>query len=301
MKLVDSPCALLLSLCCACTSAADPEPPGRRSGLAIDPDAGSQRIVAAVDAPAVPQAPGDVDALTCQFFWRASTAEGFTPRNQTAVRLAAPGDERRVELGDVTVRASLDDSTSGGARLLLAFDLGAMTIDDVYDFGDQRFPANLPAGGHGFTGLHYLAHPGSNSELQYHCSAGETAGPPAAAPGVIRCEWITESLEASNGFLAVDPSKASGMQPVSEAVRLPPFRVGVAYTRGEFESGGVTIDLGAGKRGGVHVLYQLHGSDVPANLFVADGGFTGTTTIRPRKGGESLSHRCWVEAPAAAG
>lgn len=299
MKPIVARCVLSSSLCCACTSAADPESEGRRRGLAIDPDAGVQRVVAAPVAAEQAQPAGDVDAITCQFFWRPSVSEGFAPRDQLAVRLAAPGDERTFERGDFRVRVGLDDSAAGGGRLVLAFDAGAMSVDDVYDFGAQPFPANLPAGGHGFTGLHYLEHPRSGSELQYSCGAGETAGPPAATPAVIRCEWIAEALEGSNGFFSLDPRKAHGTKPVSDGAELTPYRVGASYLPGGMESGGVTVDLAAGKRGGVHVLYQLHGSDVPANLFAEQGGFTGTTTVRLDKVDTRVSHRCAVEAPAA--
>lgn len=283
-------CSLLLLG--ACTSTVDPDITPRRA-TPIDPDASAVRIDEAPVSEA-PTAAADVDAMVCSFFWRASVSDGFEPRNQTTVKLAVPGDGRSFELGDARVRVALDDSPDGGARLLLAFDLDKLLIDDVYDFGAASFPANLPGSGHGFTGLHYLAHPESNSELQYTCTAGDAAGPVVTSPSAIQCEWIIAELEASNGVLTLDPGKAHDMRGVGARERVDGFELDAGYMPGGYDSGGVSVDVTAPGGGGVHVLYQLAGSDLPANLFGGAGGFTGTSTMRKRSGGPRFSHHCWT-------
>jgi len=65
-----------------------------------------------------------------------------------------------------------DDQFEGRALSIAVTNLetGAEISRQLYQFDPQNPPENQFIGGHGFTGLHYVYHPGSEAEMQYFCS-----------------------------------------------------------------------------------------------------------------------------------
>ena len=248
----------------ASTSPSDPSPP-----------------VAAAPAPAAPTA--KTEPLSCSFHWRKSDAHSFRKGDEKALKLTASGDAHTVELGDVQIAVGLDDNGAGGRQVSVAIDLDAMQIDDAYDFGTAASPANLPPGGHGFTGLHYVKHPGSGSELQYWCEAGDPPEPGtvSASRTPITCETIAGSKRDTHRL--TDSTLATSAGGTHLAVRHLP---------GEHDAGGVIVDFVAKSGGGVHVLYQLLGDELPVNLFANNAGFTGRTTITDPATGDAVAYSC---------
>lgn len=249
-------------------------------------------------APAV-SGSSDAAEITCSFHWRRSVSHDFRPRDEKLVRMAEAGEARALELGDTRIGVALEESAGGGRRLVVGIDLGTTEIDDDFDFGAALHPASLPPGGHGFTGLHYVTHPSSGSELQYWCDSSEppTAGPASPADTAIMCEAVVvEGGEASNAFHALEVSAATPLQGSSLEAGLGARRLGVTYLPGSFESGGVMLGVGPARGDGslVHVLYQLHGEDLPANLFTGTFGFTGRTTVRDARSGDHVEYGCWA-------
>ncbi len=177
---------------------------------------------------------------------------------------------------------------------------GSGTISERYDFGTAIAAAHLPSGGHGFTGLRYLTHPTSGSELQYFCGGYDastdfsdeafsqsTPGPAAPASSTISCALtLTDATGAvlSNEVLVVDsatPRSASVGEFSFEARRVA----------GEYDSGGIMIDASMpGVPRLLHSLYQTHGGDVPMNL-VQGPSFTGERTLT-EPGGSTLTYAC---------
>jgi hypothetical protein len=250
--------------------------------------------------PASPVAgsPGATDIM-CSFHWRKSASHDFRPRDEKVLRVHKAGDGRTLELGDARIGVQLEDNAAGGKRLVVGLDLGTTEIDEEFDFGAAQHPANLPPGGHGFTGLHYMTHPSSKSELQYWCesSTPAKAGPASPAGTALMCEtMMAEGGEGSNAFHALETAGAVGFPGPSLAAELGELQLGVRYMPGGHDSGGVILDVGptAGEGALVHVLYQLHGDDLPANLLPGTAGFTGRTTIRNGEGGDSVEYGCWA-------
>ena len=68
-----------------------------------------------------------------------------------------------------------DDEFEGRALSIVVVDLetGQEILRQLYQFDPQNPVENMFIGGHGFTGLNYVFHPGSNAEMQYFCSVSE--------------------------------------------------------------------------------------------------------------------------------
>lgn len=269
---------------------------GCRGAPVVSPVAARAAPIVSHRPPLAAAAGGAATDLTCSFHWRRGVDADFDRRDQAVVRMRAPGDGRAVTLGDMSVRVALDDSVAGGARLLVALDAGTLRIDDDYDFGAAAFPANA---GHGFTGLHYVSHPSSGSELQYTCSSGAAeAHAVAAVGGVMQCEAVFADVEGTNELLELDPRGADPFRGTRASTTVGGFDVGIAYQPGTaYDSGSVSLSLGDG-RGGVHVAHPLVPATLPQNLFHGSHGFTGRTTLRHVGAGPELTYGCWTAARA---
>jgi hypothetical protein len=248
-------------------------------------------------APAVVGSPGAAE-ITCSFHWRKGVSHDFRPRDEKQVRVRTAGDGGALELGDARIGVALEANAAGGRNLVVGIDVGSTRIDEGFDFGKAQLPANLPPGGHGFTGLHYVTHPSSGSELQYWCESGApaTAGPASPAGTTLMCETIvTKGGQSSSAVHSLDPSGATGLPGPSFAAELGELQLGVTYMPGRHDSGGVLLDVGAAGGEGplVHVLYQLHGEELPSNLFAGTAGFTGRTIVRDASG-DQAEYGCWA-------
>ena len=251
-----------------------------------DPDADASAF-----PDALPQAPGrtDADRIACSFHWRRSNAHDFRPRDEATVLLRKPGDGRELSLGDTKVRVTLGDSSGGGHRLLIAVDAGTTRIDDDYDFGASTFPVNHPPGGLGFTGLTYVTHPKSGSELQYLCESGAEAtyGPAAPSNATVSCEAEHIDLDGEQLFFDIDPRGTAAFDAKRGAMEIH-----AGYSPGQYDASAFVVDAGPGAN--VRSFVQGH-NNLPVNAFVGAQGFTGTRTIEHTVTGETLAYSCWVQ------
>ncbi len=113
----------------------------------------------------------DFPIVTCSMHYRVSLSAGFERNEDIELR---PDDERTVAFSDVEFAMKYLFSVSEGATFLI--DAKAPGGSDFFARGLYQFTEKLPtgslfAGGHGFTGLHYVHPPGSSSEAQYFCRA----------------------------------------------------------------------------------------------------------------------------------
>jgi hypothetical protein len=118
--------------------------------------------------------PGDEQniEIVCHFFYRSSTR---TPKGETRqFTINVPfvdGDVPEIAL-DISKEVAFKDlacvASAHYNSLSVRFQ-GADTRKTItsllYQFGDK--PDNRFAGGHGFTGLHYIYHPETEAELQF--------------------------------------------------------------------------------------------------------------------------------------
>jgi hypothetical protein len=113
---------------------------------------------------------GDI-AIECQVFYRPSPGESF----QEAAISLGPENATRSEVFDGMVfTGSFFEGPGEGPSLSLAIS-DPVTEDEMarqlYQIDQSKGLTNQFIGGHGFTGLVYIFHPGSPAELQYFCSA----------------------------------------------------------------------------------------------------------------------------------
>lgn len=249
----------------------------------VEPD-----IASATDSPA----PAG-ERLACSFFWRESNAH---PHSVTE-HLEPGATATVVSVGDFEVTLAASANDTGGRALDLRVGSGEGAAASRYDFGAHRAAAHLPASGHGFTGLRYVSHPQSGSELQYFCgaypagvdvtddSASQQHPGPSVPKGRVSCE--VELLEEGTS------TEARTVGPGLDAPeRVGPFSFGVQYLEPEYDAGGVMVDVSADGAPHLHVLYQLSGPGLPANT-LPDPSFTGVQTVEG-PGAASLRWRCAV-------
>lgn len=269
------------------TSAADPTEPADGTADPVAPTV------------SVPQAPPGTDRIACFFFWRRSDAHSFRAADKHQTVLQNIGDTDAFAIGDFRFDVRYGASSDGGAKLDLSTRAGGATIGSSYDFGTATVPAHLPASGHGFTGLRYMNHPGSGSEIQYFCGAFNAAadltddaasqsspGPGAPAGSTVKC-----TITASDGTNTERRELVVSTDSMRE--NIAGFSFSAGYTPGSYDSGGVVI--GAGPTADpdlVHTLYALNGTEMPNDL-MPTGGFTGVRTIE--NGSATLSYRCRTE------
>jgi len=108
--------------------------------------------------------------IECHFFYRAST-QTATGENKV-VSITVPfleGDVPEIAL-DISEKAEFEDLSCGLSASYNALSVtfsaaGRTTSSMLFQFAEV--PENGMAGGHGFSGLHYVYHPESEAELQF--------------------------------------------------------------------------------------------------------------------------------------
>ena len=108
--------------------------------------------------------------VLCEVFYRPGTGQPLA----AAIPITLEGNERKGEtFAAMAFEAnSQDDEFEGRALSIVVADLetGREISRQLYQFDPQNPVENQFIGGHGFTGLIYVFHPGSAAEMQYFCS-----------------------------------------------------------------------------------------------------------------------------------
>jgi hypothetical protein len=108
-------------------------------------------------------------SVECQVFYRASMGESFA---ESSVTLAAGGDRGTVEHDALRLDAQYRADEYEGHALSISVsdqDSGEELVRQLYQIDREKGLVNQFVGGHGFTGLVYVYHPGSAAEMQYFC------------------------------------------------------------------------------------------------------------------------------------
>ena len=108
-------------------------------------------------------------SIECQVFYRAAMGESFA---ESSVTLAAGGDRGAVEHDDLRFDAQYRADEYEGHALSISVtdqDGGEELVRQLYQIDRAKGLVNQFVGGHGFTGLVYVYHPGSAAEMQYFC------------------------------------------------------------------------------------------------------------------------------------
>ena len=117
---------------------------------------------------------GDPGAVVCETFYRPGAGQPLA----AAPPITLTGNERKAEtFAAMSFEAFYqEDEFEGQALAIVVGDLeaGREISRQLYQFDPQNPPENQFIGGHGFTGLNYVFHPGSNAELQYYCRVSES-------------------------------------------------------------------------------------------------------------------------------
>lgn len=132
-------------------------------------------VVLVVGCGATPETAGEQPAaplsIECQVFYRPSVAQ--SPGEGTTITLTGQGDRGVVEYDDMVLSARFSDDQFEGPSLSIS--VAARPDDQItsqlYQIDRAKGLSNQFVGGHGFTGLIYVYHPTSPSEIQYFCQA----------------------------------------------------------------------------------------------------------------------------------
>lgn len=112
------------------------------------------------------------ETIICELFYRPSPGAPF---EETALTLSTAGDQGSQAFEDMTFVATfLSDAGEGQSLSIVVSDsnTGAELTRGLYQFDPQAGLRDQFIGGHGFTGLAYVFHPASGSEVQYYCMVG---------------------------------------------------------------------------------------------------------------------------------
>jgi hypothetical protein len=112
------------------------------------------------------------DTVFCEVYYRPAAG---TPLGGTTLTLSTAGDREMLDFDDLRFEATLLSDAGEGQSLSIAVTdriAEAELTRGLYQFDPQQGLADQFVGGHGFTGLAYVYHPTSTSELQYFCAAG---------------------------------------------------------------------------------------------------------------------------------
>jgi len=116
---------------------------------------------------------GDVAAIDCEAYYRSSATSQGQAQSSTAIFELSPDKKEWSEpFADMTLLAAYHDDEYEGRGLQIAVSdpgSGRQLASNLYQFQADKFPTNQFEGGHGFTGLAYVYHPDSPSELQFFC------------------------------------------------------------------------------------------------------------------------------------
>jgi hypothetical protein len=133
-------------------------------------------ILTACDAPAGEnggQAGSIPDLVVCEVFYRPAAGASF---DDEVLTLSTAGDQGTLAFDDMAFGATfLSDAGEGQSLSIVVTDSasGNELARGLYQFDPQAGLRDQFIGGHGFTGLTYVYHPASDSEVQYFCGGGE--------------------------------------------------------------------------------------------------------------------------------
>ncbi len=111
----------------------------------------------------------NLEAVVCEVFYRPGAGQPLA----AAPPITLAGNERQGETFTAMGFEAFyqEDEFEGLALSVVIVDqeTGAEISRQLYQFDPENFPENQFIGGHGFTGLNYVFHPGSSAEMQYFC------------------------------------------------------------------------------------------------------------------------------------
>ena len=114
--------------------------------------------------------------IECHFFYRPNTGTAESEAKNVTIKVPfLTGDIPEIAL-DISEKAEFENLSCGLSAhynvLNVHFFDSEHTLSAIlYQFAE--IPENGMAGGHGFTGLHYIYHPGSEAELQFWAEVKE--------------------------------------------------------------------------------------------------------------------------------
>lgn len=113
------------------------------------------------------------DSVSCEVFYRPAPGASFADSTLT---LSTAGDRQSLAFEDMAFAATLVSDVGEGQSLSIVVSdskTGAELTRGLYQFDPQAGLQDQFIGGHGFTGLAYVFHPASDSEVQYFCGVAE--------------------------------------------------------------------------------------------------------------------------------
>ena len=113
------------------------------------------------------------DTVSCEVFYRPAAGAPF---EESKLTLSTAGARELLTFEDMGFEATfLSDAGEGKSLSIVVTDLGAGAelTRGLYQFDSQAGLRDQFVGGHGFTGLAYVYHPSSGSEIQYFCGGEE--------------------------------------------------------------------------------------------------------------------------------
>lgn len=228
-----------------------------------------------------PSGPYDVE---CTFYHRPSPAAEFEEQKFTAKSDGTA--QKTITFSGYTFDLDFGPATDAATDAILSVKARERDVVQQYRLAKDTRPADQFAGGHGFTGLVYLA-----QEMQYTCGAPGASAPPSgseAVPFDIACQV---ELRATPGG-AIEKSqilelKTGGTQTFTEG----DYSVAVTIFDDASEGRGMFVDAkkGAGDYA-THQLLQINRNAAIANQ-LAGTTFTGRFAIGTGTNKE-LSYAC---------
>jgi hypothetical protein len=112
-------------------------------------------------------APRAALTLECNLYWRHSVTVGN--EKQAKLELSRDQEQKSATLGDITVKAFYSNNPYDAASLVVdvvRVDTGDTILHHLYQMQRGTKPVNQFVGDHGMSGLLYIYHPASHSELQ---------------------------------------------------------------------------------------------------------------------------------------
>ena len=111
-------------------------------------------------------------SVDCHVFYRATAGEGIS--ESPTLSLSTDGDMEFVQFEDIGFRAVfLADEFEGQSLSIVITNMENQQelTRSLFQIDQEKGLSNQFIGGHGFTGLGYVFHPTSDTELQYFCEA----------------------------------------------------------------------------------------------------------------------------------
>ncbi|MFN2187228.1 MAG: hypothetical protein ACK2T3_00515 [Candidatus Promineifilaceae bacterium] len=112
-------------------------------------------------------------SISCTAAYRADVSQPI--EREETITFEDVNGEQTIAFADMSLHVGYDTGEMDNERALRLWvtDAGDTTIyqRQLYQLSQDSGPDNQFKGGHGFTGLNYVYHPDSSSELQFWCQA----------------------------------------------------------------------------------------------------------------------------------